>query len=453
MHMPRKGQNCSADFDRNDRQATAQIRVVSDRDRGDKPMTRRWLILADDLTGAADSAIPFARRGLASIVSWSPPPEMRPLAPVFSHNTDSRGLSADAAAAKHGHALKALLEPGMALFKKIDSTLRGQPAAEIGATMAHLKGFGRAFGILAPAFPATRRTTRDGRILVNGRPLEEAEVWKRDHSYESADLSRVLGSAGIATHLVPLRTIRTGQSELSAAFARIAGHGDVVAICDAETDDDLHRIADASLPLPPGAFLVGSAGLASALAALSPQVPLPAPSFRSSREGFLMVVGSLATASRKGARKLVASGQVAYVPIPPETLLDGSSERSTIGNAVAALLDSGEDVLVEIQMDDNPTMTLGPSLVEGLAEALAPAASRMSAFAATGGETAAALLSRFGVHGIRLVDEIEPGVALGQALGALSCPVITKAGAFGDDDSLGRIAGRLRDIRTKGNPA
>jgi len=414
----------------------------------------RWLILADDLTGAADSAIPFARRGLDSVVSWSPAAAGAPRTAIVSHNTDSRGLTAGAAAERQHHALATHSEPGRDLFKKIDSTLRGQPAAEIAATMAHMKGrFGRAFGLLAPAFPATGRTTRHGRILVNGQPLEQAEVWQRDHSYANADLADVLASAGLATQLLPLSTIRASERDLRAAFSFLASQGDVVAICDAETEDDLRRIAAASLPLAPGAFLIGSAGLASAVAALTPSTLVSTPRFEASEQGFLMVVGSLAAASRRGAAKLVASGHVAHVPVSPETLLHDASERAAIGKAVAARLDAGEDVLAEIQMNDRPEMALGPSLAEGLADALAPAATRMGAFAATGGETAAALLSRFGALGIRLIDEIEPGVALGQALGALSCPVVTKAGAFGDDDSLGRIAQRLRDIRTQGNPA
>jgi D-threonate/D-erythronate kinase len=74
----------------------------------------------------------------------------------------------------------------------------------------------------------------------------------------------------------------------------------------------------------------------------------------------------------------------------------------------------------------------------------------MSGLAATGGETAASLLARFGVNGIRLVDEIEPGVSLGLTLGGVSVPVVTKAGAFGDEGSLTRIVRRLRFIRQKG---
>jgi D-threonate/D-erythronate kinase len=96
-------------------------------------------------------------------------------------------------------------------------------------------------------------------------------------------------------------------------------------------------------------------------------------------------------------------------------------------------------------------MSLGLQLAQSLAAMLKVAAPVIGAFAATGGETAAAILSGFGVSGIRLVDEIEPGVSLGLTLGSLSVPVATKAGAFGDENSLVRINERLRAVRTKGS--
>jgi D-threonate/D-erythronate kinase len=61
------------------------------------------------------------------------------------------------------------------------------------------------------------------------------------------------------------------------------------------------------------------------------------------------------------------------------------------------------------------------------------------------------LLSRLGVNGIRLADEIEPGVSLGLTLGKLTVPVATKAGAFGDKLSLIRMSERLRAARIKGS--
>lgn len=417
-------------------------------------MSGRWLILADDLTGAADCAIAFARRGLAAGVSWGEGVDADAQPAVFSYDADSRGMSAEQAAARHRQLLERLFAPDRVLFKKIDSTLRGQPAAETAATIAFLKArAGSAFGIFAPAFPATNRTTVAGHIHVGGRPLEEAEVWQRDHSYASADLVAVLATAGVAAEIVPLATIRSGIETLKATLAAIAAKGDIVAICDAQTDSDLLRIAEASLPADAGTFFIGSAGLAHALAAVAPGHDAPAPPFQASAQGALIVVGSLAVASRAGARKLVASGSVVHVPAKPETLLSDPQGRTALGRSVIGLLDTGQDVLVEIEMGEKPDVSLGPRLVAGLAEALAPVASRMGAFAATGGETAAALLSSFGVNGIRLVDEIEPGVALGLTLGSLSIPVVTKAGAFGDEDSLGRITERLRTIRKKGTPA
>lgn len=369
---------------------------------------------------------------------------------MFSYDANSRGMTAEQAATRHGEALDRLLGPDRLLFKKIDSTLRGQPAAETAATLAILKArSGSAFGIFAPAFPTTGRTTVDGRIRVGGRPLEEAEVWRRDHSYASADLVEVLASAGVVAERVPLAVIRGDGKALRTTLAGIAAKGECVAVCDAETDEDLRSLAEASLPAARGTFFIGSAGLAHALAAIDRGTAVATPALAETMQGSLIVVGSLAAASRAGARKLVAGGGVIHVPVAPKTLLGEPKERAMLGRHVADLLDHGDDVLVEIQMDGEPDMSLGPRLVEGLAEALRPAATRMGAFAATGGETAAAVLSSFGVNGIRLVDEIDPGVALGLTLGDLSVPVVTKAGAFGDEDSLGRIVDRLRSLRAK----
>jgi Sugar-binding N-terminal domain len=51
----------------------------------------RWLIVADDLTGAADCAIAFARRGFESVVTWGEGARIAP--PALSVDADSRGHS------------------------------------------------------------------------------------------------------------------------------------------------------------------------------------------------------------------------------------------------------------------------------------------------------------------------------------------------------------------------
>jgi D-threonate/D-erythronate kinase len=414
-------------------------------------MAYRWLILADDLTGAADCAIAFDRRGHAAVVTWGEIGDAsdRRL-PVLAYDAASRGLAAEAAAGRHADVLERLSGPGRLLFKKIDSTLRGQPAAEMAAALAHLKSRSdSAFGVFAPAFPATGRTTVDGRVLVNDRALEQAEVWQRDHTYPNADLVDVLATAGIRGEKVALGTIRGG--DLRATFARLAGEGDRIAVCDAETDRDLHLIAEASLPASSSTFFIGSAGFAHALAGLDAGDVAEPPRMTASASGTLIVVGSLAGASRSAARELETTGTVKHFPVAPETLLDGGAGRGSLAADVMKRLSGGGDALIEIMMDDEPELSLGPRLSQALADALQSVAPAIGAFAATGGETAAMLLSRFGVNGIRLADEIEPGVSLGLTLGKLSVPVATKAGAFGDKLSLIRISERLRAVRIKGS--
>ncbi|TXM93297.1 nucleotide-binding domain containing protein, partial [Methylobacterium sp. WL116] len=198
-------------------------------------------------------------------------------------------------------------------------------------------------------------------------------------------------------------------------------------------------------------FFVGSAGLAHALAAVEARPALAPLRIASRRGGSLIVVGSLATTSRAATRKLAALDGVVHLPVSSETLLGDPGELAAAVARVAIAIAAGHDVLVEIAMAGVPDMALGPRLVHALADALAPLGAAIGAFAATGGETASALLSRFGVDGIRLVDEIEPGVSLGLTLGRLAIPVATKAGAFGDADSLIRIRERLRAVRIEGS--
>src|SRR6478736_4863091 len=65
-------------------------------------MTRSWLILADDLTGAADCAIALGGRGLAAVVTWGDIANVRSRQePILAYDIASRGFSADAAAAHH----------------------------------------------------------------------------------------------------------------------------------------------------------------------------------------------------------------------------------------------------------------------------------------------------------------------------------------------------------------
>jgi len=414
---------------------------------------RRWLILADDLTGAADCAIAFARRGLPASVAWGRDP---PDDAVLALDADSRRLPPGAAAARHRSLLRAHHREGAALFKKIDSTLRGQPAAELAATVLDLRARGRgALAIVAPAFPAAGRTVVDGRIRVDGRPLEQTPLWARDHSYPSADLGAALQGAGLRVRMAGLDAVRAGaavRAGLPAVVQAAIMACDDAVVCDAVTPADLDAVADATLPRAAELFWTGSGGLAEALAGRLDGTLRHMPVEVTG--GILFVVGSLAEASRAASAVIGADAAVHTERIPPAILHEGPDAPAWQGASrrIAQSLAAGADVLVEIATAEATDLRHGTALARQLAALLLPVAPGLGAVFATGGETALALLDALGVTGIQIIDEIEPGVPIGLTRGALAIPVVTKAGAFGDAGTLARCLSHLRRHRRPETP-
>lgn len=406
----------------------------------------RWLILADDLTGAADCAIAFARHGMAASVAWG---AEVPDDAVLAFNAESRQLTPAIAAARHRTVLEAHHTRGVGLFKKIDSTLRGQPAAELAETVRVLRERGHgALSVVAPAFPANGRTTEGGCIRLHGQPLEATPLWAREHSYPSADLVAVLEAARLRAGLATLDVVRAGPEALARWVRRAVESGLDAVVCDAATPGDLAIVARATLPLAEQVFWTGSGGLAQALAQAATREDAAAARVAVAG-GILFVVGSVAEASRAAAALLAKDGTLLAVAVRPATLHHGpdASEWQQAARRIAGTLAAGGDVLVEIAADPDADLSQGAELARRLAALLQPTAPHIGAIAATGGETALALLDALGVTGVRLLDEIEPGVPIGLTRGALAVPIVTKAGAFGDAGTLSRCLCYLRRSR------
>lgn len=148
-------------------------------------------------------------------------------------NSDSRAMSAAAAADK----VAALLR-GAATFvphwqvKKIDSTLRGNPGGELEAMMAEQ---GCRMAVVAPAYPAAGRHTRDGRCYVHGVPLDQTEFASDPKTPVSrAEISEIIAMQS----RLPCLTLNAGQ--LPAALAT-AGEEKRVLIVDALEDSHLDQ--------------------------------------------------------------------------------------------------------------------------------------------------------------------------------------------------------------------
>ena len=92
-------------------------------------------LVADDLTGALDSAAAFARPAMPVAVSWAPSSGVA--ASLSAYSTETRDCTADIAISRTlaaADVARARLDRPL-LFKKLDSLLRGHPVLEL-ATFA-----------------------------------------------------------------------------------------------------------------------------------------------------------------------------------------------------------------------------------------------------------------------------------------------------------------------------
>jgi uncharacterized protein YgbK (DUF1537 family) len=394
------------------------------------PANPRFWIIADDLTGALDTAAPFAAHGWrTSVVPWPKGGLRQAIAGAAARSavvvvdTASRHLPAREAARRVRAVIGATRDRRRVrcYYKKIDSTLRGNVAAELSA-------FRQATGVrclpLAPAFPAQGRTTRGGAVWVDGQPLTASPA-ARDAIDPAAagDLFR-LGPPG------------------------------ALDVFDAETDADLRRVAtrlarDARL----GA-LAGSGGLAGALAArFGRRQPRLRPR---ARGGVLVVSGSAHPTARAQAQALVAGGSLGIVvPVGPRPA--ARDLEAAVVLAVHRLRQGGAVVLA--CPDIAPGTRLPVRLAARAADRLAAAvravldAVPVEAIVCVGGDTTAAVVAAMRWAPLPVAGGVTPGIAAVR-LAATRRPrwLITKSGAFGDPATLRRLVRQLTTSPRAGRP-
>ncbi|MGZ7173599.1 four-carbon acid sugar kinase family protein [Burkholderia gladioli] len=420
------------------------------------------LIVADDLSGAADCAIAFAAAGRRTVVSLDASAPARPAA-VLAVDTDTRRLAPAEAARRAADAWRAQRAPDRRLYKKIDSTLRGNWAAEV-AALAALAGP----AIVAPAFPATGRGVIDGRVLVRGVPLEDTETWQLEHAGRDAALRALLEDAGLRVEQVGLEVLRGDPQRIVAMLAAAAAEGVRAIVVDAETSEDLARLARLTAALDTPFFWVGSGGLSRELAALPELFEADAAAGSESgveAEGgagaesrsaeaasvvapgpLLTLVGSLSAISERQCALLRAEAGIAEFIVPPAVLREGAAHAQWHAwrERIGACLRGRQDAIVRIGRDAAFDPAEGALLSGALAALVAPHVEGLGGLIVTGGETARAMLGAARIGALELAREIEAGVALGRPADGRGPHVVTKAGAFGTEHAL---LGAYRHLR------
>src|ERR687898_1136111 len=292
----------------------------------------RVAIIADDLTGAADTGVQLARAGYRTAVAFRDAPIL-PSEDVdaVALDTDSRTMPAGFAARRVLAATRAVRATPL-IYKKLDSTLRGPIAAELSAA---LSASGREHAVVAPAFPATGRTTVEGVQLVRGVPVHETEAKDDPRTPVREGHVPTLLAAAFPS-VVSLST----EDLAHPATVRRALEEARCVVADAARDEHLEALVRA-VPDPSEVLWAGSAGLAVALGRVYPGPHTgTTPSARTSR--VLVVVGSLSEVARGQLRSLEKHG-CAAVPVSGADREALGKLREALSGGSCAALHSAED--------------------------------------------------------------------------------------------------------------
>ena len=408
------------------------------------------VVIADDLTGAADTGVQFrplfvpvylVDRRFLSIDSFGEPPQ------ALSIFTASRGLPPADAHRVVTEVCRAFgRHAPRRVYKKIDSAMRGNIGAELEAVMDVLD---ISMSFIAPAYVEQGRTTVGGVHCIHGTPVARTEM-RRDPIAPVCE-SRLPEWIGRQAHLpiahISLDVLNQGAAAAVAAIDRAAGSGVRHFTFDAAVPEDLDRIAHLALNHYPQALLCGSAGLAKSMArALGRHQPHPHPVWRLVDEPpaghWLFACGSASERLRRQVQVLDEQANAGVVALDPA----GHASGHPLENWAAAIRRAASQLAA-----NDLVMTLAPPsadtsladsdrLLAVFADAVHSviAAVRPAGLFLSGGDTALAVLERLGARGIRLECEMASGLVFGRLVGGAmeGMPVVTKAGAFGPPDAL-----------------
>ena len=405
----------------------------------------KMVVVADDFTGANDTGVQLAKKGAYTEVTLSTRQKPSRHADVLVINTESRALEAQAAAQAVTDALAPWRQADLLMYKKIDSTFRGNVGAEVEAA---LLASGRGLALVAAAIPDAGRITLNGECLVHQTPLAQTEFASDPRTpIVASSIKAILAQQSrlpITEATLPI--VRSG--ELPALLRQCQQQAPAVVVVDALTERDLTLIVEAALALDVVPLLVGAAGLAAAL---------PASACVAARQSLpvLAIAGSMSEATRRQVERAIRHRRAQVVDVEAALLLGNDRrEFDQLVQQASALLVAGQHCILRTSRNMNARhqidalcrqfncdrAALGGRLSQRLGELTlaVTARARIGGLFLTGGDIAIAVAQALNAQGYRIQQEVAPCIPCGRFINSEldDLPVITKAGGFGSESAL-----------------
>lgn len=418
-------------------------------------LTEKIGMIADDLTGANDAGVQLAKKGLSSTVLFDyRSNHVQTNSDVLIVDTDSRAKSEAEAYEAVSKAAALLIQGGYGhIYKKVDSTLRGNIAVELAALE---QAYQPDLVVFAPAFPKMNRQTIHGHHFVNGTLITETEFGKDPktpvtESYIPALLQEYIQSD---ITLIDFTLLQGSCDRMMEVILEALENGNKWFVCDGKTEADLEKIAEVFVQLRKRIVWVGSAGLSEYLTQVLKINPVKAREEEQSQiDKTLLVSGSLSEVTKNQLAMVEKMTKAHFIEIDPIELIKdsihidhlikefkahehkehfvlyvASSEHNrAAAKAVGLSLD-----LTETEVSEVISRGLGV-----IAKSLLNKFTRLNGLVLTGGDTAKAVCSQLEITEMQLYSEVEPGLPFGKLQGEKAQYwAITKAGGFGNEQSL-----------------
>lgn len=423
-------------------------------------------IVADDLTGANDTALQFHLRGANTkiLLNSEHVPQDKNETEVWAISTESRNISSADAIEKVKLAVGSFLENFSFeyYYKKIDSTLRGNIAEE---TLVMLNMLGYDASIIIPAFPQEGRITVGGYHLLKGVPIGRTEIAMDPHSpileshIPTLLRSQLEEKERDIVGTIDLKTVMNGAGPILIKINELIREGKKLIIADSTSITDIEQLAlaikkcDKKL-LPAGtaagAQVLGKSWLSGLEKNREPVKLEKLPKF--------IVSGTATNITAEQINKLEQSDDyddINFIPLDINDVLAGVSEE--IVERVVNNLRSGVTVTVHTShlianfdgfSDDsfNAELTkdkLTSMITDYLAELSKRVLSSINAVLITlGGETSYKCCKAIDSNELKLVDEVAPAISL--CSDSNGRWIVTKSGNLGNTRTLIEILDYFR---------
>lgn len=415
-------------------------------------------IIADDLTGANDTALQFHLRGCNTqiLFDYNSTPECTLSTHAWAISTETRNLPAEEAVDVIKNASKKLIENLNTeyFYKKIDSTLRGNIAQE---TLALLDALGWDAAVVLPAFPSEGRITVGGYHLLKGVPIDRTEIARDPNapvreSHVPTLLAQQAGSAEHVAH-IGLKTVTKGAGPILMELQELVKEGKKLIVMDAVSTTDIEQVVLAIEKSSYNILPCGSAGLAQALSnAWLPEMKHQHIAKKLPDMPLLVVSGSATNLTKTQIQKVIESDDFEpyIIEIALEEVMKDPSEE--LIERIAKNLGRYRMVLIHSSaIENNSENNIGyakehdinheiiPSLItDYLAKLTQKVIEKQEVILVlVGGETSYKCCNLIGSRHLQLVDEVEPAVPL--CLDHKAQWVVTKSGNLGTPITLVNI--------------